>query len=163
MRQSVLTTWARLLALTSATYALWASAWAIAYRKFFWDFIDGDLRSHGIVPSPKFEVLIRVIVEYPIVQIVNIILALLILALEFPVPFLRHTKLYRSISFKIGFNFLGFCCAMFLYQTVNGGIFFLITSLVYFVAFLKGEAIEDDEKKGTGKGKSTKVGTVQRI
>lgn len=43
MGRLVMHEWGRLLALTSGTYTAWATLWAFAYRKFFWDFVGGEL------------------------------------------------------------------------------------------------------------------------
>lgn len=40
---------ARLVALTAATYAVWADIWAIAFPKFMFDMIGGTLGPHGIM------------------------------------------------------------------------------------------------------------------
>jgi hypothetical protein len=40
---------ARLVALTSATYLIWANGWGIFYRKFMLDAIGGRLGPSGIM------------------------------------------------------------------------------------------------------------------
>ena len=42
-----------------------------------------------------------VIIKAPVIQIVSIVLAGLIIALEFPAPFLKGTKFHRSIAARI--------------------------------------------------------------
>ena len=82
---------ARLVALTSATYLVWANGWGIFYRKFMLDAIGGRLGPAGIMcvrlcsvygiwqgqrshsPPPSSALFMAIIVKAPVVQIVNIV------------------------------------------------------------------------------------------
>ncbi|GAA5902739.1 uncharacterized protein JCM6883_007225 [Sporobolomyces salmoneus] len=142
MGKFIITMWARLLALTSASYVLWATLWAFCYRKFLWDFVGGDLGSKGLIPSPKVELFIKEIVDFPVVQIINLLLSLFTLSIEYPLhSSLLRLKLFRSLPVRVALHFVDFGFAMLLYQTIDGGVFYLVTSLVYFVAWRKGETI----------------------
>ncbi|GAA6033885.1 hypothetical protein JCM8097_000386 [Rhodosporidiobolus ruineniae] len=74
--------WARLLALTSGLYIAWAGLWGVFYRKFFWDFIGGELGPAGIVPGPNVAFFEEITVAAPVLQILNIVNGLFTLALE---------------------------------------------------------------------------------
>ncbi|KAG1799743.1 ATP adenylyltransferase-domain-containing protein [Suillus plorans] len=92
----------RYISLTASVYAVWASFWGFFFRKFFWDFIGGILRSPGgLQPSPKFSLFINVIVKYPIVQIGTMALGFIIIALEYPIPILKGTAIFRSIALRV--------------------------------------------------------------
>ncbi|GAA6023812.1 hypothetical protein JCM11491_000555 [Sporobolomyces phaffii] len=143
MGKFVVSTWARLLGLTSASYVLWASLWALYHRKLFWDFIGGHLGPHGVIPSPKAGFLVKVIVDYPVVQLVNLILAVFLVALEYPVPFgsVGGTGLARSIRLRVAVYLVASALAGLVYQSVDGGVFYLITGVVYVVSARNGDEI----------------------
>ncbi|GAA5864893.1 hypothetical protein JCM3774_004263 [Rhodotorula dairenensis] len=123
--------WARLLALTSGAYVTWAALWGFAYRKYFWDFVDGDLGPHGIVPPPAANVFVALIVDLPVFQVVNLVNGLLTLALEWPLPLIKRCKVYGSHWLRIGFYLWSALVAAFVYQTVMATIFYLISALAY--------------------------------
>ncbi|GAA5997885.1 hypothetical protein JCM5350_008116 [Sporobolomyces pararoseus] len=191
MGKLVIVIWARLLGLTSAACSsllycplreisqtdqsrsphstntqdvLWATLWAFYYPKFFWDFIDGELGPRGLNPSERLNFFIKIIVTYPIVQTINLVLSLFTLLLEYPFPLLNRFKLSRSIPLRIVLHFLDFSFAMLLYQTIDGGVFHLVTGFVYFVAWLKGETLDiAGEGGGIGGRKELKEKTVGRV
>ncbi|GAA5961661.1 hypothetical protein JCM3765_000466 [Sporobolomyces pararoseus] len=136
MGKLIIVMWARLLGLTSASYVLWATLWAFYYRKFFWDFIDGELGPQGLIPSDKVNLFIKMIVTLPIIRIINLVLSLFTILLEYPLPLFNRFKFSRSIPLRIFSHFLDFTFAMLLYQTIDGAVFHLITGFVYFVAWL---------------------------
>lgn len=73
MGQLIISQWARLMALTSGAYVVWASLWAFWYRKFFWDMLGAELGPTGLVPNQRVKVLVHVIVDVPVVQVVNLV------------------------------------------------------------------------------------------
>ncbi|KAI9569651.1 ATP adenylyltransferase-domain-containing protein [Boletus coccyginus] len=92
----------RFISIAASVYAVWASFWGILFRKFFWDIIGGVLRNPGgIQPSPKVHVFVAVIVKTPIVQFVTMILGFIIIALEYPLPFVKGSPIHRSIPLRI--------------------------------------------------------------
>ncbi|KAF8070670.1 ATP adenylyltransferase-domain-containing protein [Lyophyllum atratum] len=94
--------YSRLPAITASVYAIWASFFGLFYRKFFWDFVGGTLRDPGgLQPAPGAAIFINIIVKVPIVQIITMILAMFILALEFPLPQLKSLAIHRSIVLRI--------------------------------------------------------------
>ncbi|KAL7339453.1 hypothetical protein BJY59DRAFT_651740 [Rhodotorula toruloides] len=94
--------WARLLALTSGAYVAWAALWGLVYRKYFWDFVGGRLGPHGIVPPPQAALFEKIIVELPVLQIVNIVNGLVTFSLEWPLPVVKKLKVYGSIKLRLG-------------------------------------------------------------
>lgn len=73
--------------LTTGADTIWAAIWGIFYRKFFWDMIGGTLGPHGLMyvplhsfetltrysPGPNSSLLVSIIVDMPILQVVNIV------------------------------------------------------------------------------------------
>jgi len=50
---------------------------------------------------PSAAVFVTVIIKAPIIQILSVILAGFIIALEFPAPFLKGLQIHRSIAMRI--------------------------------------------------------------
>ncbi|GAA5910518.1 hypothetical protein JCM5296_003685 [Sporobolomyces johnsonii] len=138
--------WARLLALTSACFTIWAAAWGTFFRKYFWSFVGGDLGPEGLIPPPQAAFFITTIVDFPLFQILVVINGLFTLALEFPLPQLSGTKPHGSLALRVGFYLFAALPSMFVYQTVDGGVFYLVTSLVYLRALRAGETLCKVEK-----------------
>ncbi|KIJ68140.1 hypothetical protein HYDPIDRAFT_107800 [Hydnomerulius pinastri MD-312] len=137
------------ISLTASVYAIWASFWGIFYRKFFWDFVGGILRNPGgLQPSPKVHIFISVIVKVPIVQIVTMVLAFMMLALEHPLPFIKGSAIHRSIPLRVVLlTFQSFLAVLF-YQGTNASLYSLIATLCYVRALTLGESIEGPKAKG---------------
>lgn len=109
-------------------------------RKYFWDFVGGSLGPHGIVPPPAANVFVKLIVHVPVFQIVNLINGMLTIVLEWPlIATLSRHKLYRSHWLRVGFYVWAALVASFVYQTVMGTIFYLITTLAYTNSLRLGE------------------------
>ncbi|BGP18315.1 hypothetical protein JCM10213_008488 [Rhodosporidiobolus nylandii] len=133
--------WARLLALTSGTYVAWAALWGCFYRKFFWDFVGGQLGPEALIPPPSATLFEKVIVAAPVLQILSILNGLFTLALEWPVQPLAGTFLHKSHLFRLVFYLWTALLAMLIYQTIDGGVFYLITVLAYARSWMKDERI----------------------
>lgn len=52
-------------------------------------------------PSPKVAIFITIIVQFPIIQIVTMVLGFLIIALEYPLPVLKGTVMHRSLALRV--------------------------------------------------------------
>jgi len=130
---------AHLVALTSGTYLLWSSIWGIFYRKFFWDMIGGTLGPHGLIPPPSSAFFIDIIVKAPVLQILNIILGLLTIAIEWPMPGFANTAFQRSHIGKSGFYFLCSFFAILVYQSVDSAGFYFVAIGMYLKAHSLGE------------------------
>ncbi|GAA5877381.1 hypothetical protein JCM8547_003015 [Rhodosporidiobolus lusitaniae] len=123
--------WARLLALTAGTYVAWAALWGCFYRKYLWDFVGGSLGPTGIVPPPQAAFFLKVIVDAPVLQVLSILNGLFTLALEWPIKPLAGTTIHRSHAVRLAFYSWCAFLAMFIYQTIDGGVFYLIAVLAY--------------------------------
>jgi len=143
--------YSRYVSLTASIYTTWASFWGLFYRKFFWDFIGGTLRNPGgLQPSPNAAVFITLIVKAPVIQILTMLLTFFMIALEFPMPQLKRTMIYRSIVFRIVMLIMQAFMAIMFYQGTNGAIWSLIAAGCYTRAQVLGEKMED-AKNNIGK------------
>ncbi|OAX37404.1 hypothetical protein K503DRAFT_719819 [Rhizopogon vinicolor AM-OR11-026] len=134
----------RYISLTASFYAVWASFWGILFRKFFWDFIGGVLRAPGgLQPSPKVAIFITIIVKFPLIQIITMVLGFIIIALEYPLPVLKGTALYRSIALRVVLLIQLSSVAVLFYQGTNAALWSLIAALFYIRALTLGERMEE--------------------
>lgn len=134
----------RYISLTASVYAVWASFWGFFFRKFFWDFIGGILRSPGgLQPSPKFAIFITVIVKFPIVQIATMALGFVMVALEYPIPILKGTAIQRSIALKVVLLIMQAAGTVLFYQGTNAALWSLIAAMFYIRALALREKMED--------------------
>ncbi|BGP50110.1 hypothetical protein JCM10450v2_006021 [Rhodotorula kratochvilovae] len=139
--------WARLLALTSGIYVGWAAIWALFYRKYFWDFVGATLGPTGLMraaldpPPPSAAFFVKIIVDIPLLQMINLLNALFTLVLEWPLPPLKNLKLHQSIGLRVGLYLWSALAASFVYQTAFPALFYLITALAYARSLAKGESL----------------------
>jgi len=145
--------WARLLAMTAGLYTVWGAIWGILFRKFFFDMVGGVLGPAGLIPPKSADPFVSLIVNVPVFQIINIINGLFTIMLDYPVPFLQTTSIYRSLVFRIAFYVYCSFFALMVYQTVDAGVFYLITAGVLTTAVNRGERIElPGQDKGARRG-----------
>jgi len=143
--------YSRLVSITASIYAVWAAFFGLFYRKFFWDFVGGTLRDPGgIQPSPNAAIFITVIVKFPIVQSFTIVLALFMIALEFPLPQLKSLAIHRSIVFRIVLLLFLSSLTIIFYQGTNAAIWSFIAAMCYTRAQILGETM-DNAKENRGK------------
>ncbi|KAG4029921.1 hypothetical protein MFRU_014g02130 [Monilinia fructicola] len=119
--------WARLIVLTAAIYQVAAAIEGFFWPKIFWDFLTKNL--DGAVKP------------LPILQIINLIFGLFMLAWEWPLKFIADTSFYRSIEARLVVLPLVALAAALLYQATNPAIYYTIALVVYFWAYSEGEVI----------------------
>jgi len=147
--------YSRLVAITASVYTFWAGFWGLVWRKFFWDFIGGTLRDPGgLQAPPSSAIFVMLIIKAPIIQIISVVLAGFIIALEFPAPFLKGTRFHRSIAIRIPLLLIQTFFAVLFYQGTNGAIWSLIAAGGYTRAVMLGEEMK--EAKGN-RGREGKV------
>jgi len=147
--------YSRLVAITASVYTFWAGFWGLIWRKFFWDFVGGTLRDPGGLQAPPGSAgFVMLIIKAPIVQIISVALAGFIIALEFPVPFLKGTRFHRSIILRIPLLLLQVFFAALFYQGTNGAIWSLIAAGGYARAVMLGEEMEEAKEN---RGREEKV------
>ncbi|KAL6310409.1 hypothetical protein BKA93DRAFT_755966 [Sparassis latifolia] len=144
--------YSRYVSLTATVYTVWASFFALYFRKFFWDFIGGTVRDPGgIQPSPKVAVFITLIVKVPVIPIISMLLGFAMIALEYPAPFLKGTALHRSIIVRIIALINQAFLAVLYYEGTNGALWSLVAAICYTRALALGEVMEE-AKNNRGRG-----------
>ncbi|KAK4136418.1 PRO41 protein [Trichocladium antarcticum] len=119
--------WARLIILAAATYQIAAAIEGFFWPKIFWDFLTKTLD-----PAVK---------PIPILQIINLVFGLLLLALEWPLNFIAGSSIHRSLEARLAFLPLTALAAALIYQGTNAAIYQVIGLGVYFWAYSEGEMI----------------------
>ncbi|CAE6442933.1 unnamed protein product [Rhizoctonia solani] len=157
--------WARYVALTAGIYGIWAGFWGILFRKFFWDFIGGKLQapapgqppfSGGMITAPSAAPFITIIVQVPLIQILTIIMSLVLVLLEWPLPLMRKLPIYRSLVFRVVWLLLLAFVSVLFYQGTNVALYGLTAAIGYGRAVVKGEIMQE-AKENRGQGESTKA------
>lgn len=120
---------ARLLTLVAATYMFAASVHAFFWPKLFYDFATLNLN-----------VLVKPV---PYLQIVEVVLALLILAFEWPLSIITKwpavQKVHASIELRLTIYPGAALLIALLYQGSDPALYFLIASGLWFWAYIDGE------------------------
>ncbi|KAG7293057.1 hypothetical protein NEMBOFW57_003103 [Staphylotrichum longicolle] len=117
--------WARLIILASAAYQVAAAVEGFFWPKIFWDFATKTLD-----PAVK---------PIPVLQTINLVFGLILLAWEWPLSFLAGSSLHRSLEARLAFLPLTALAAALLYQGTNAAIYQVIGLGVYFWAYSEGE------------------------
>jgi len=146
--------YARYIAITASVYTVWAGFFGFIYRKFFWDFVNGTIRNPGgLQPAAQDAFFITIIVKIPLVPIISMIMGMLMIALDYPAPFLRGTPVHRSLIVRVvGLIMQAFFAIMF-YQGTNGAIWSLIAAGCYGRAIFLGETMKEaKDNKGSSGG-----------
>ena len=109
----------------SSTDQIAAALECIFWPKIFWDFLTKNL--DGAVKP------------FPTLQIINIVLGVIGLAWEWPLPLLAGTAFHRSIEARLLVYPLSALCALLIYQGTNSGLYYIIGMGAYFWAYSEGE------------------------
>ncbi|KAI0762133.1 hypothetical protein BD413DRAFT_217857 [Trametes elegans] len=142
----------RYVALAATAYTIWAAFWGIYYRKFFFDFVNGIIRSPGgVQPAASDAFFTSIIVKAPVVQILNMLIGLCYLALDYPAPFLKNTSIHRSFPIRIVLLLAQTFFAILYYQGTNGAVYSFIAACCYARAQMLGE-IMPEAKDNRGRG-----------
>src|SRR5260370_12268789 len=169
------------------TDTVWAGFFALVYRRFFWHFVNGTLRNSGGIqcvfqtsfsctvsqslfslirtprPAKQDGFFIDIIVKAPVIPIFSIILGHVIVALEYPAPFMKGLAAQRSFIFRVVLLFFQAFHAILFYQVrflpislchrmtvgvpkgTNGAIWSLVAILGYSRAMMLGEVMKEAE------------------
>lgn len=76
---------------------------------------------------------------FPVLQSINLLLGLIMLAWEWPLGFIAGSALHRSIEARLVVLPMAALSAALLYQATNPAIYYTIAMVVYFVAYSEGE------------------------
>lgn len=119
--------WARLITLTAATYQIAAAIEGFFWPKIFWDFLTRSLD-----PAVR---------PIPILQIVNLVFGLFLLAWEWPLGFIAGSGLHRSLEARLAALPLVALSAALIYQGTNAALYYVVALIAYFWAYSEGEII----------------------
>jgi len=103
---------------------------AAAVSGFFWPKIFWDFLTKTLDPAVK---------PAPILQTINLIFGLILIAWEWPLGFLAGSGIHRSLEARLAFLPLTALAAALIYQGTNAAIYQLIGLAVYFWAYSEGE------------------------
>ena len=103
------------------------------YPKIFWDFLTRSLDG-AVRPVPAL-------------QIINLILGLGMLCLEWPLNFVAGTAFHRSLELRLAIIPLTALSAALIYQGTNSAIYYLIGMVVYFWGYSEGEVSRECHHK----------------
>lgn len=129
MGKLIKTHWARLIVLTAAIYQLAASIHGYFWPKIFWDFLTKNLDG-AVKPAP-------------ILQTINLVFALCVIGMEWPLPLITRLvpAIHRSIEFRLVVYPISAMACLVLYQATNAGLYYMIGIGIYFWGFCEGEGI----------------------
>ncbi|TVY83347.1 hypothetical protein LSUE1_G000996 [Lachnellula suecica] len=119
--------WARLIIITAAIYQIAAAIEGFFWPKIFWDFLTKNL--DGAVKP------------IPILQILNLLAGIIMLAWEWPLGVLAGSAIHRSIEARLVALPMAALMAALLYQATNPAIYYTIGMGVYFWAYSEGEVV----------------------
>jgi len=148
--------WAHFLSVTAAIYSVWAGYWGLWYRKFFWDFVNGTVRTPGgIQPSNQDAFFTAIIVKAPIVQLLVILSGIAYVIFEYPlIPGIKRTAIYRSLILRVVWLTVHGVLAVLFYQGKNGALWSFISAFAYLRGILKGEVMKEAKENRGGRGGS---------
>ncbi|KAI0600209.1 hypothetical protein F4775DRAFT_74858 [Biscogniauxia sp. FL1348] len=119
--------WARLITLTAASYQVAAAIEAFFWPKIFFDFLTKTL-DPAIKPAP-------------VLQIINLIMGIAVLAWDYPLGFIAGSSIHRSLEARLAAFPLMALASVMLYQGTNAAIYYLTAMVVYFWAYSEGEIV----------------------
>jgi len=119
--------WARLIVLTAATYQILAGIHGFFWPKIFWDFLTKNLD-----PAVK---------PLPILQTINLLFGIIMLAWEWPLGLIAGSAMHRSIEARLVVLPLVALAGALLYQGTNAALYYTIGMGIYFWAYSEGEVV----------------------
>jgi len=119
--------WARLIVLTAGVYQMAAAIEGFFWPKIFFDFLTKNL--DGAVKP------------FPILQIINLLMGIIMVAWEWPLGFIAGTAMHRSIEARLVVLPLTALASALLYQATNPALYYTIALVVYFWAYSEGEVV----------------------
>lgn len=126
MGKPVANHWSRLIILTAGTAQLVASLFAFFWPKFFFDTITKNLDA-AVKPVP-------------VLQIINLCLALLVLALDWPLSWIAYTQLHASFEARLLIVYpTAATAAVLLYQGMPAAAWYVIGMCVLIWGYCRGE------------------------
>jgi len=103
---------------------------AAAIEGFFWPKIFWDFLTRSLDPAVR---------PIPILQIVNLVFGLFLLAWEWPLGFIAGSGLHRSLEARLAALPLVALSAALIYQGTNAALYYVVALIAYFWAYSEGE------------------------
>ncbi|KAH7035368.1 uncharacterized protein B0I36DRAFT_360751 [Microdochium trichocladiopsis] len=119
--------WARLIVLTAASYQVCAAVEGFFWPKIFFDFLTKSLNP--------------VVMPLPILQVINLVMGLAMMAWEFPLKPIAGSSIHRSLEARLAVLPLAALASILMYQSTNSAIYYVTAMVVYFWAYSEGEII----------------------
>jgi hypothetical protein len=131
------------------------------------------LTHEAVRAPPRDAFFVTVIIKAPVIQVISIVLAGFIIALEFPIPHLKGTKLHRTIPLRIPLLLVQAFLAVLFYQVgscfmsmprslihhrlcyhqgTNGAIWSLIAAGCYARSVMLGEEMNEVKEDRSRRG-----------
>lgn len=101
-----------------------------AISGFFWPKIFFDFLTKNLDGAVK---------PFPVLQSINLLLGIIMIAWEWPVKYIAGTAMHRSIEARLVVLPMAALSAALLYQATNPAIYYTIGMVVYFWAYSEGE------------------------
>lgn len=117
--------WARLIMITAGVYQIAAALEGFFWPKIFFDFITPNLDG-AVKPAP-------------ILQIINLLMGIFTVCLEYPLVYLAGSSFHRSIPGRVVIYPLSALAAILMYQSTNPALYGVIGTIVYIWAYSEGE------------------------
>ncbi|KAK1527676.1 uncharacterized protein CCOS01_07938 [Colletotrichum costaricense] len=102
--------------MSAAAYQFAAALEGFFWPKIFWDFLTKTLD-----PAVK---------PVPVLQIINLLMALFMVALEWPLGFIAGSAIHRSLEFRLIILPLTTLAAALIYQGTNSALYYIVGSFV---------------------------------
>jgi hypothetical protein len=107
---------------------------AAAIEGFFWPKIFWDFATKTLDAAVK---------PFPVLQIINLVMGIWVVAWEWPLNFIAGTAIHRSLEARLAFLPLAALAAVLTYQGTNAALYYLVAMVVEFWAFSEGEVCLD--------------------
>jgi len=82
-------------------------------------------------------------VKTPVIQIISMLLGLVIVAFEYPAPFMKGTAAHRNLITRVVLLVFQIFFAIMFYQGTNGAIWSIAALICYCRAIMLGEVMKD--------------------
>ncbi|KAK3377445.1 PRO41 protein [Podospora didyma] len=119
--------WARLVTMSAAGYHILAAIQGFSWPKIFWDF--------------SIKALDPLVRPVPVLQTVNLLAGLAMLALELPLRLVAGSSIHRSIGFRLAVLPLVALPGILLYHATNAVAYYSVAEVIYFSAYKRREVI----------------------
>ena len=103
---------------------------AAALEGFFWPKIFFDFLTKTLDPAVK---------PFPILQIINLVMGILLFAWEWPLGFIAGSSIHRSLEARLAVLPLAALASILIYQGTNAALYYVVAMVVYFWAYSEGE------------------------